>query len=409
MTTDILGEDIFLFQCTFCYDFPQAMKKVLFMPNGIGLAHVGRLVSIAKELKRYKVEIMFGGGSEAIVLIRREGFRFHKISEFSREIYDEKIKNNNWFIYNRHNFLQFLKDELALYRKVKPDLIVYDTKPTVRVSSKISGIPAVSITNVDATGYYDYEKRALPLMIMTAMIRIIPAMIQLGYKPNKDPFQLFLGDLTLIADIPEFRPIKKLPNEVKIIGPVFWDGPTRLPKWHKKIDNNEDIIYVTASGTGDKETFLRILKFLKGSPYTIAATTGNTLKPGEVDIKYENLLVTDYLPGDYILKRAKLIIFPGGNATCYQALSYGVPQICTPFHVDQEDNANQLERLGTGIIINPYKGFTSDKLLRKIIKIMKDDSFRKKAKKIREIISRYNGARQGASEINKILSGKTRL
>ncbi|OGG31564.1 hypothetical protein A3I51_02550 [Candidatus Gottesmanbacteria bacterium RIFCSPLOWO2_02_FULL_38_8] len=444
MTTDILGEDIFLFQCTFCYDFPQAMKKVLFMPNGIGLAHVGRLVSIAKELKRYKVEIMFGGGSEAIVLIRREGFRFHKISEFSREIYDEKIKNNNWFIYNRHNFLQFLKDELALYRKVKPDLIVYDTKPTVRVSSKISGIPAVSITNVDATGYYDYEKiafplettfgrylpkkmmsvlrreygqrflkivgkRAIPLMIMTAMIRIIPAMIQLGYKPNKDPFQLFLGDLTLIADIPEFRPIKKLPNEVKIIGPVFWDGPTRLPKWHKKIDNNEDIIYVTASGTGDKETFLRILKFLKGSPYTIAATTGNTLKPGEVDIKYENLLVTEYLPGDYILKRAKLIIFPGGNATCYQALSYGVPQICTPFHVDQEDNANQLERLGTGIIINPYKGFTSDKLLRKIIKIMKDDSFRKKAKKIREIISRYNGARQGASEINKILSGKTRL
>ncbi|OGG03816.1 hypothetical protein A2W14_04710 [Candidatus Gottesmanbacteria bacterium RBG_16_37_8] len=408
------------------------------MPAGIGLAHVGRLVSIAKELKNNNVEIVFGSGSDATALIKREGFTSHPIYEFSREIYDKKIKKNNFFVYNRHNFLMFVKDELALYRKVRPDLIVYDTKPTVRVSSQIAGIPVVSITNVDATSYYDYEKiafplqttlgrylpkkmmsvlrreygkkflkivgkRAIPLMIMAAMMRIIPALIQLGYKPNKDPFQLFLGDLTLIADVPEFRPIRKLPPKVKIIGPVFWDGPNRLPKWHKELDKKENIIYVTASGTGDKEVFLKILKFLKASPYTIVATTGNTLKPGEVDIKYENLLLTDYLPGDYILKRAKLIIFPGGNASCYQALSYGVPQICTPLHIDQEDNANQLERLGTGLILNPYKGFKKELFLRCIKKILMKTSYKENSLKLQKILSNYNGVKKAAGEIKDMI------
>ena len=70
------------------------MKKVLFMPAGIGLAHVGRLVSIAKELKNNNVEIVFGSGSDATALIKREGFTSHPIYEFSREIYDKKIKKN---------------------------------------------------------------------------------------------------------------------------------------------------------------------------------------------------------------------------------------------------------------------------------------------------------------------------
>lgn len=414
------------------------MKKVLFLPIGVGLAHVGRLIQVAKELRKLKVKVIFGAGGDAVDILTREKLLFIKISEFSRKDYDNKIKKNNFFIYDRHNFIQFVEDELRLYQQVKPDLIVFDTRLTAKISSNMAKIPSVSVGNVDMTGYYDYDKvdlplhttlgryipskylsylrkeygqqflknvskRAIQLMLLIAMIRVTPALLQLGFKPVKDPWEFLLGDLALLTDIPEFRPVKKLPEKVKLVGPIFWDGCGKIPSWSKKIEKKENVIYVSASGTGDKILFLKILKFLKGTEYTVVATTGNTLNPNEVRVHNNNIFVTDFLPGRYIMEKAKLIIFPGGNATCYQALTYGVPQITTPFHIDQEDNANQLGRLGTGIIVNPFKDFNRTTLIKGIEKILTDNSFRRNALKYKIILSKYNGAGKAAREIKKLL------
>ena len=414
-------------------------KRVLFLPIGVGLAHTGRLIMIARELRNLNTEVMFGAGSDAVALLKKENLPYVGISEFTREIYDKKVKKNNFFVYNRHNFSEFVKDELSVYKKVKADLVVFDTRISVKVSTSIAGIPCVSVVNADATGYYDIEKvdfpvqttlgrylppevisllnkgfgkrflnqignRAVPAMMIAALIKISPALIKLGYKFKKDPYQFFMGDLTLLADIPAFRPIKALPQNVKLVGPIFWDGGGKLPSWKDKINNNKEIIYVSASGTGDKETFLAILKYLKDTGYTVVATTGNTLKPSEVKNKYRNLFVTDYLPGSFILPRSKLIIFPGGNATCYQALSYGVVQICTPFHVDQEDNANRLERLQTGLVINPFKNFMRNNFLHAVNKVLHDGLYRRNAAKMKKLILKYDGKKKAARIIKRYVN-----
>ena len=206
--------------------------------------------------------------------------------------------------------------------------------------------------------------------------------------------------MTLLTDIPTFRPVKELPANVKIIGPIFWDGGSKLPDWADKINNNTDLIYVSAGGTGDKKLFRKILQYLKKTDLTIVATTGNTLKPEEVNVSYKNLFISDYLPGEFILKKAKLIIFPGGNATCYQSLSFGVPQILTPLHLDQEDNANQLERLGTGIMINPYTDLNEDNLIAAIDRIMTNRRYKQNSVKLSNVLKTYNGAKL-ASDIIK--------
>lgn len=413
--------------------------KALLLPVGIGLAHVGRLIVVAKELRNRGVSIIFGAGGDAVSILQKEDLDYRILPEFDRKAYEEKVKKNNPFIYTKKIIKDFISAELALYRQEKPDIIIYDTRLTAKISARIAGIPTVSINNVDATPYYDFSQIKMPAqtifgrylpekflsflnkeysqnflhrvgpsivraVLLSTLIRLSPTLLRLGFRPSLDPYQFFLGDLTLLCDIPEFRPVKPLPENIKMIGPIFWESKGVLPEWHKKITSRKDIVYVTAGGTGDKKTFIKILEYLRGTNFCVIATTGNTLKPEEVTVTYRNLFLSTFLPGDWIMSRARLVIFPGGNATVYQALSYGVPQICTPFHIDQEDNSNQLERLQTGILLNPYANFTQEKFLEAVRSVLENRKYVHHAKQIQTHIRGFDGKRQAAEEIISFLT-----
>ena len=47
------------------------MKKIFLLPAGIGLAHIGRLVMIARELEKLNAQVIFGAGSDAVALLKR--------------------------------------------------------------------------------------------------------------------------------------------------------------------------------------------------------------------------------------------------------------------------------------------------------------------------------------------------
>ena len=420
------------------------MAKVLYLPVGIGLAHTGRSIMIARELRKRGVDVVFGAGGDAAVLLNREHLSFFPLPEFKRAVYEKKVKNNNFFIYSRKTIENFVRAELELYDKVKPDLIVFDTRITAKISSQIAKIPVISVNNVDVTRYYDYSKTKFPAttslekflppkilalldkkygqkllrfigpkvmqaVFLVMIIRYSRPLLQLGYKFSRDPYQIFTGDLTILADIPQYRPVTGLPENFKLVGPIFWDGGEKLPRWHKEIEGKKDVIYVTAGGTGDKEIFMKILEYLKGTNFTVVATTGNTLKPSVVKLSSPNIFVTDILPGGWIMKRAKLVIFPGGNLTAYQALSFGVPQICTPFHFDQEDNTNQLVRLGTGIMINPRFNLSKDAFLNAVGRIMVDETYKTNARGMQKILADYHGAETAAEEIAKYLHQELKI
>jgi UDP:flavonoid glycosyltransferase YjiC (YdhE family) len=415
------------------------MKRILVVPLGVGLAHVGRSIMIARELKRRRFQVFFGIGDEGIDIVKREEFDYFELPEFNRVDYDDKLKKNNISVYNKKIFNEFLAAELRLYKNIKPDLVIFDTRLTAKISTYIAKIPSVSISNVDVSGYYDFSKIKFPTETtlfkisprhlnnilrkkysLSFLNRIGPHIFQsillketlfinsmclkYGYKMSSNPYQLFLGNLTLLCDIAEFRPIKQLNNAVKLVGPIFWDGGNKLPRWHGEIEKSKKkIIYVTASGTGDKHVFLKTLEYLKDSIFTVVATTGNTLKPNEVNIRYSNLYLTDYLPGNWIMPKAQLVIFPGGNSTVYQALNFGVPQICTPLHFDQEDNANNIERLGVGLTVYPHLSYTKDDLLNAIGRLTVDKSIHDNADRMKKVMAGYNGVVTAAEEIEKYI------
>lgn len=422
-------------------------KKILLIPLGAGIAHVGRTLMLARELKKRGHEVVFASGKMVSPIIKKEGFINFTIPEVPFKKNLKKLRRLDSNFYTTSLIKEFIKAELNLYKRIKPDLVISDTRVTTRISTKIAKIPLVTINNANVTKYYDYKKARFPIpifflnefvpstllyplerkwmqkevlsrvgppiveaLLVRQLMKFNLAMQSYDLAPIKSLYNLLKGDLTLIVDVPFFRPIKKLPKDVKLVGPLSWQPPQYLPDWAKDLEklakSKKPIVYVTAAGTGDGKIVKKTVESLSEFPATIVITTGNAMSLDSLgNITRKDFYLTDYLPGDWIMQKAKAVVFFGGNSTAYQALANGVPQVILPLHLDQQDNANQLERLGTGIAINPNR-FDEKILIEKLSLVIYHKDFKKKSEKYKGLLRKWNGPANAANEVEKFLKSR---
>jgi uncharacterized protein (TIGR00661 family) len=55
------------------------------------------------------------------------------------------------------------------------------------------------------------------------------------------------------------------------------------------------------------------------------------------------------------IKNAKLVIFSGGHATCFETIKYGKPTVCIPTQPEQMGNAAKLQNLNCSISVKNKK------------------------------------------------------
>src|SRR4030042_417651 len=422
--------------------------KILFIPLGVGLAHTGRTIVLAHELKKRGHKIVFASGKCVRQIIINEGYKHITIPEFSPKDVDKakKLKPN---FYSLGKIRQFVNAELQLYKRTQPDIVISDTRLTTKISTKIAKIPLVTINNANVTRYYDFSRARFPIPIFflnefipytllhplekewvqkKVLSRVCPPIVEAflvrqlmkfniiiqhyDLSPIRSLYNMLMGDLTLIADAPFFRPTKKLPKNVKLVGPLSWQPPMEVPEWarqiEKSIKSKKPIIYVTAAGTGDGKIVKKTIEFLFEFPATIVVTSGNAMSLQSLrDVARKDLYITDYLPGNWIMQKASAVIFFGGNSTAYQALANGVPQLILPLHLDQQDNANQLERLGTGVVVNPNK-LNGKTLIEKLSLVIYHKDFKKKSENCKRLLKKWNGPVNAANEVEKFLQSKNR-
>src|SRR6185503_14838151 len=126
--------------------------------------------------------------------------------------------------------------DVEVIRKVKPDAVIGDMHWTLHTSSELAGVPYISITNAcwtnyDASPIYAFDDHfSTRLLGRRLATRLMPtlkeglasywalAYRQLRKKYGLDPkkarniFRVIEGDLTLLADIPEYAPTRELPD-----------------------------------------------------------------------------------------------------------------------------------------------------------------------------------------------------
>ena len=82
-----------------------------------------------------------------------------------------------------------------------------------------------------------------------------------------------------------------------------------------------------------------------------------------------NIFHCDYAPFSKLFPYASAVVHHGGVGTCAQALRAGIPQLLTPFGMDQPDNSARLKKFGVSreIRLKRYKSKTVAGKLKELI------------------------------------------
>jgi UDP:flavonoid glycosyltransferase YjiC (YdhE family) len=122
----------------------------------------------------------------------------------------------------------------------------------------------------------------------------------------------------------------------------------------------------------------------------------NIVTAGDNDkiINGPNVFSYAFVNSSKLFEIVDLVICHGGNGTIYQALSYGIPVLCRTFHLEQDYNADGLERRQLGKLLDDIKDDTAyDAVI--------DEWMQKKGS--RELIFMKNKIAEAASKFDQII------
>jgi len=117
----------------------------------------------------------------------------------------------------------------------------------------------------------------------------------------------------------------------------------------------------------------------------------------------ESSIAVDFAPQMALLKRAAVLITHAGQNTVMEAISQGVPMVALPRNADQPALAARIEYAGVGL--SDSFDLKNPAILRaKVERVLRDDSFRRRAHELRESNARAGGAARAADIIERVLS-----
>ena len=327
----------------------------LILPHNIGIAHVMRSYLVAKELQKlgYSVKLSYSG--EYVDMIN-DSIRIDGIFEdYNKRDYEESLLNSQRKIIkfpfgNRGRLETIVNNEILLLSEIKPRIVIGDTRIPLFVSSKIRSIPYVSITNGNLTPYYrTFDKESQK--IVESYNAVLEKFSDRRRVNNF--YEIFIGNLNLVADLPEFMPLRFIPKNMKYVGPILWSYEG-MPHWineiKKKKFEGKKFAYVSMGSTGDPLLFETIFRGLEKVGFGMVASLGR-LKD-KLEFTDENLYVTDFISPE-IMNYCEIVICHGGNSTIYLSLKYGLPLIGIPINPDQIDNMNRTIELKLGVGLYP--------------------------------------------------------
>ena len=406
-------------------------SHILFLPYTHTISHLSRPLEIAKRLHSIGGKTSFAGErSSKIKFIEEEGFQIHPLFEPDPDVLFDNIRSRKIKFVADKILKKMINEDLLLFEKLKPDVVVTDGRFSAMISTQLAGIKHIGIVNGSSTAYravpyvpffkqnifnQSPPKKLFPKLLNPINLKIEMFMFDNIMNIFKSLSKKYIlnqkvtatnclcgVDLTLLADIPEFFPTLNLPSDYHYIGPITWKAPfsKRLPDWWPIEKKGRKLIYITMGTTGESGLFQKIYNELKDmEDLVIIITTGS--QSDEILSIPNKVYVTDFMDGDAIMDICDMVICHGGNGTIYQALSHAVPIIGIPTIPDQDFNMRRVEALGLGHKIPTKTVVENPQFLINTIRDINENknNYATSLKKIQKILSKTNGAKTGSEII----------
>jgi UDP:flavonoid glycosyltransferase YjiC (YdhE family) len=393
-------------------------KLLLFAPCAFNLAETSRMVEIAKAIKRhpgaskvFDVHFISDGG-DFERMIEKHGFALTRLEpRLTKEKIEfiAKVDRGEKFApaFTDAELIQRVENDLVCLKQLKPAAVVTGSYVTIPVTCRILETPLVWV--VQSTWLPDFfchgagmtdSIRPAPLKAVAdwSVLQFINFWIKYGFLnpvnrtakhfgvPGYDSiFEFWRGDITLVAEPPEFSGVK-LPIKHTFIGPLIPQDEFPLPMEIVAIPRDKPLIYFAMGSSGTPEIVAKIVESFEGKPYRVIAPVKFQLGqvPG-VRIP-ANVLVTDWVPALQVNKLADLAVIHGGIGTVMVAALAGKPVVGVGMQMEQVANLACLERLGFAIRVGKSRD-PSAKVQNAIQKLMHDEGARAKATAFAKVVA----------------------
>jgi UDP:flavonoid glycosyltransferase YjiC (YdhE family) len=405
-------------------------KILLFAPCAFNLAETSRMVEIAKGIEHHPIasrifDIHFiSDGGDFEQLIEKHGFPLTRLEPrltAEKIEFIAKVDRREKFApaFTDGEMIQRVESEIVCLKDVRPVAVVTGSYVTIPVTSRVLRIPLVWV--VQSTWLPDFfchgagmtdNVGPVPLKTLADwfVLRFINFWIRYGFlnPVNRTAkhfgvagfdsiFEFWRGDITLVAEPPEFTGVK-LPHNHYFIGPLIPREEFPLPPEVTSIPKDKPLIYFAMGSSGTPEIVAGILESFAGKPYHVIAPIKFQLAKVRGVRVPENFMVTDWVPALQVNKMADLAVIHGGIGTVMTAGLAGKPVVGVGMQIERVANLAALERLGFAIRV-PKSRDPSAKVQTAIQKLIYDEPARAKAAAFAKVIALWDGPRIAAERL----------
>ncbi len=233
-------------------------------------------------------------------------------------------------------------------KEIRPSAVITGSYLSIPVSCKILNIPLVWV--VQSTWFEEFfasgagmTDEMKPTFLKNIANRFIFLLIKFwmwygfihnvnqaakhfSVKSYKPVFSYFTGQITLVAEPPEFTNAT-LPAHYHFIGPLITHENFPMPAIVKNIPRDRPLIFFAMGSSGLPKIVSNIIESFEGKPYWVIAPV-KFLIEGIPNLKVpSNVIVTDWLPALEINKMADIAVIHGGVGTVMTAARAGRPVV----------------------------------------------------------------------------------
>jgi MGT family glycosyltransferase len=211
--------------------------------------------------------------------------------------------------------------------------------------------------------------------------------------------------LQLTVEALEF-PRSDMPGHIKFVGPVMPKSSSAFqrPDWWKELDGSRPVVLVTQGTIANTELNDLIgptIAALATEDVTVIAATGKANGAITTPIP-RNTKVTPFVPFMEVLPKVDVFVTNGGFGAVNQALSMGVPIVIAGETEDKAFVAARVAWTGAGISLGTSRP-TPEQLRSAVRKVLKDDTYRAKARALQNNFAQYNALDLIAAHVESFL------
>ncbi len=395
-------------------------KRAYIGVYGVGLGHASRMLMVAERLRAHGYTLEFSSFGDAVDYLTMHGYRCNVVPEVEfgwNPISGFNVKRSIMKIpENLFNFTRQLRLEMESIARLKPDIVISDTRLSTLFAGIMLGIPCMVILN-------QIKLLLSPRLREFRVVRLFEDMLGelLGMLWSR-------GDTLLAPDLPPPYTISEqnlwhIGNTSKMeysgfMIPRVTLDEARVEKVARALEingysdygngiNSSNVVFVHISGPPETKYLLRsIVEGLSnvggydgssGSNNITVVVSEGRPRGDTVPRRIRNGWYFEWCPcKDELFTMSKVIVMRGGHSTIAQAIHQGKPLVCIPIenHSEQLGNASKVERLGIGIKLRE-KYLRAEHVYEAVHNILDDyNRYEKNLAKVREIAVNMNGVEE---------------